>query len=129
MTVVLDTNVLVSAFAARGLCADLFRDVISQHTLVLSDYILDELQAKLTEKLRVPTPVVHGIHALLLPCRVVYAELPDISVDIRDSEDIPIVAFALAMKADFLISGDRDLLDIALTLPVPVISPRQFYQQ
>ena len=129
MTVVLDTNVLVSAFAARGLCADLFRDVISHHTLALSDYILDELQQKLTEKLRVSTPVAQGIHALLLPYRVVHAELPDIDVDIRDSDDIPIVAFALAMKADFLITGDRDLLDIALSLPVPVISPRQFYQR
>jgi putative PIN family toxin of toxin-antitoxin system len=129
MIVVLDTNVLVSAFAARGLCADLFRDVISHHTLAISDYILDELQQKLTEKLRVPTPVVLSIHALLQPYRVVHAQLPDIDIDIRDLKDIPIVAFALAMKADYLITGDRDLLDIASSLPVPVISPREFYQQ
>lgn len=128
MTVVLDTNVLVSAFAARGLCADLFRDVISHHRLTLSDYILAELQQKLTETLRVSLPVAQSIHALLLPYRVVHEELPDIDADIRDSDDIPIVAFALAMKADYLITGDRDLLDIALSLPVPVISPREFYQ-
>jgi uncharacterized protein len=129
VTVVLDTNVLVSAFAARGLCADLFRDVISHHTLAISDYILDELQQKLTEKLQVPAPVALSINALLLPYRVVHAQLPDIAADVRDLDDIPIVAFALAMKADFLITGDRDLLDIAISLPVPVISPRQFYQQ
>ena len=129
MTIVLDTNVLVSAFAARGLCADLFRDVITQHTFVVSDYILNELHHKLVEKLRVPKPVAQSINALLLPYRVVHAELPEIYVNIRDLDDIPIIAFALAMKADLLITGDRDLLDIASSMPVSVISPRQFYQQ
>jgi hypothetical protein len=35
--VFLDTNVLVSAFAARGLCADLLRDVLARHDLVTGD--------------------------------------------------------------------------------------------
>lgn len=123
MRIVLDTNVLVSAFAARGLCADLFRDVLAHHTLIVSDYILDELQ----EKLRVPSPVVESIRALLMPHRLTVDALPEVTVKIRDHDDIAIVAFAMAIGADILITGDRDLLDVSDILPVRVISPRKFY--
>ena len=123
MRIVLDTNVLVSAFAARGLCADLFRDVLAHHTLIVSDYILDELQ----EKLRVPSPVVESIRALLMPHRLTVDALPEVTVTIRDHDDIAIVAFAMAIGADILITGDRDLLDVSDILPVRVISPRKFY--
>jgi hypothetical protein len=34
--VCLDTNVLVAAFATRGLCADVLRTVIAEHELVLA---------------------------------------------------------------------------------------------
>jgi predicted nucleic acid-binding protein len=37
-----DTNVLVSAFLARGLCADLLRLVLTEHTLVTSEVVLDD---------------------------------------------------------------------------------------
>jgi uncharacterized protein len=40
LRVFLDTNVLVSAFAARGLCADLFELVLLQHELILSRSVL-----------------------------------------------------------------------------------------
>lgn len=127
MRIVLDTNVLVSAFAARGFCADLFRDVIGHHTLIVSDYILDELHEKLTEKIRVPLHIAESIRALLMPYRVEIDVVPEIKVAIRDPDDIAIVASASAIVADVLITGDRDLLDVADLLPLRVISPRQFY--
>ncbi len=127
MRIVLDTNVLVSAFAARGLCADLFRDVLAHHTLVISDYILGELYEKLTRKLCVPNSIVESILALLMPHRLEVDVLPELTVAIRDPDDIAIVAFTMAIKADLLITGDRDLLDVADFLSVRVISPRQFY--
>ena len=48
MRVFFDTNVLVSAFLARGLCADLLRLVLSEHTLVCSELVLAELSAVLS---------------------------------------------------------------------------------
>jgi len=42
--VFLDTNVLVSAFATRGVCADLVRFVLAEHTLVTSEVVLRELR-------------------------------------------------------------------------------------
>jgi len=35
--VFLDTNILVSATATRGLCADVLREVLASHQLIVSD--------------------------------------------------------------------------------------------
>jgi uncharacterized protein len=39
--VFLDTNVLVSAFATRGLCADLLELVLLEHDLVLGRWVIE----------------------------------------------------------------------------------------
>jgi len=127
--IVLDSNVLISAFVARGLCADLFRDLVASHELLISDYILSEVHEKLLHKFRMSAPVADGIRDLLKQYVVQPGELPEIGVSIRDPDDVPIVAFAAAVAADVLITGDRDLLDVASELPVEVLSPRAFYDR
>ena len=42
MKVVLDTNVLASAAATRGLCADVLREVLAEHELVICKQVIDE---------------------------------------------------------------------------------------
>jgi hypothetical protein len=49
------------------------------------------------------------------------SELP-----IRDPGDRWILASAIDAKADVLITGDEDLLDIAVFAPLPVLAPRAF---
>lgn len=129
MKIVLDSNVLISAFAARGLCADLFRELVASHEILISDYILEEVHEKLLRKFQVSEPVGNGIRDLLLQYVVAPGELPEINVAIRDPDDVPIVAFAAAVGAHMLITGDRDLLDVAPELPVEVHSPREFYDR
>ena len=50
--VVLDTNVVVAAFAARGLCQSIFELCLEKHDLIVSDFLLDELNEKLIHKLK-----------------------------------------------------------------------------
>ena len=57
MRVCLDTNVLVAAFATRGLCADVLRTVLAEHELVIGDVILDELRRVLSTKFKVQRPL------------------------------------------------------------------------
>jgi predicted nucleic acid-binding protein len=40
---VLDTNVLLAAFATRGLCEAVFEACLADHDVVLSEHILREL--------------------------------------------------------------------------------------
>ncbi len=65
MRVFFDTNVLVSAFLARGLCADLLRLVLSEHTLVCSELVVAELRAVLSRKARLPLQQIDAIEAFL----------------------------------------------------------------
>ena len=44
MKIFLDTNVLASAFATRGLCADVVREIIDSENLIVSQQVLDELK-------------------------------------------------------------------------------------
>jgi len=65
MRVFLDTNVLVSAFATRGLCADLVRHLLVDHELLTGEVNLTELRRVLKTKLRVPKATVDSIEELI----------------------------------------------------------------
>ena len=49
MKIALDTNVLVSAVAARGLCADVFNLVLAERQLVVCETVLAEVRRVLKQ--------------------------------------------------------------------------------
>lgn len=52
---------------------------------------------------------------------------PDIKVAAsRDSKDNPVLECAVAGQADFIITGDKDLLDLKSFRGIKIITPRQF---
>lgn len=73
MKVFLDTNVLVSAFATRGLCADVLRQVLAEHELLVGERVLREVRRVLRVKLRVSQPAVDEIEQFLRTQTVVAA--------------------------------------------------------
>ena len=127
MRVFLDTNVLVSAFATRGLCADVFRHVLAEHTLVTSEVVLQELRRALRTRIKLPSKLIDGIENFLREQEVVPKPPKPSSVAIRDKDDRWILASAEAGAADVLVTGDRDLLAIATDAPLPIVDPRGFW--
>ena len=127
MKVFLDTNVLVSAFATRGLCEDVLRLALGEHELLVSEVVLEELKKILGEKLGVPKRIIAGIEQLLRERTLVPepADLPDIPV--RDSDDLRVLACAVAARADVLVTGDQDRLSAAGQSPVLILDPRGFW--
>ena len=128
MRVFLDTNVLVSAFATRGLCADVLRLVLVEHTLVTGEAVLEELTRVLTEKIGVPGTVIEEIAVLMRRHHV--EPIPDTPTPFpeTDADDQVIMASAILADSDALITGDRDLLDLRLEVHRPVIiDPRGFW--
>jgi putative PIN family toxin of toxin-antitoxin system len=121
--VFLDPNVIVSAFATRGLCADLFQAIVAEHQLVLSESVLGEVRTVLTRKLRVPRKAVEELEALLRGQAVVVGSLKGSRMKGLDDADAAVVAEAAAGKVDVLVSGDQDLLKLSQP-PVVVVSPR-----
>jgi len=125
--VFVDTNVLASAFATRGLCADVLRHILAEHELLVGEVVLDELRRVLRTKLRVPAGLVGDIEELLRDHELVPKPERPFAVKLRDPSDRWIVASAVAGRADVLLTGDRDLLDVADDLPVAVLDPRGFW--
>ncbi|MGH8203865.1 MAG: putative toxin-antitoxin system toxin component, PIN family, partial [Steroidobacteraceae bacterium] len=58
MIVCFDTNVLVSAIATRGICADIVSVVVAEHRLVVGATALAELRQVLSGKLGLPPALV-----------------------------------------------------------------------
>ena len=128
MRVCLDTNVLVAAFATRGLCADVLRSVLAEHDLVIGDVILAEFHRVLRSKLKVPADRMDAIDAVFAPFPTIPKPDEPASDVIRDAADQWIVATAVAGNADVLVTGDRDLLDVRAALPIRTLDPRAFWE-
>ena len=127
MRILLDTNVLASAFGTRGLCADVLRVALSDHELVVPEVVLAELRRVLQKQFKVPRLLVQEIESLLREHQVISKPANPGPVRLRDRSDEWVIASALDGRADIIVSGDGDLLVLGDTGPVPVLSPRQFW--
>jgi putative PIN family toxin of toxin-antitoxin system len=126
--VCLDTNVLVAAFATRGLCADVVRVVLAEHRLVLGQVILDELHRVLKQKLRLPADRLAAVDAFLAGFEVIPKPAKPSALAIRDPTDRWIVATAVAGAAEVLVTGDGDLLAVRDKAPLSILEPRAFWE-
>ena len=127
MRVFLDTNVLVSAFATRGLCADVFRHILAEHDLITGEVVIVELRRVLRDHIKVPAPTMAAIEQLLRDQVVVPKPPEPHPLPIRDADDRWVLASAVAGKADVLVTGDSDLLEMASRAPLRIVDPRGFW--
>ena len=128
MRVFFDTNVLVSAFLARGLCADLLRLVLSEHTLVSSEVVLAELRDVLSRKGRVPLNQIDAIEALLRDQPIAPRPARILELGLVDADDEWVLASAVLAEADLFVSGDQGVL-ACTTPPLPLLNPRACWEQ
>ena len=128
MRVFLDTNVLASAFGTRGLCADVVREVLSAHDLLVSDYLFQELEQVLLQKFLLPPSLVTDILALLRQDSIPCEASPSIDLLLKDVDDVPILSCAINGGADMLVTGDKELLGLTKVEDVPILSPRAFWE-
>jgi len=126
MRVVLDTNVLVAAFIARGVCAEIFERVISEHELELSPHLLGELDRVMSVKLRFdPRRVEKALALLRRVGRIVEPKALEEPV-CRDRDDDEVLALVRSSCAECLVTGDDDLLTLEVFEGIPILSPREF---
>ena len=128
MRVFFDTKVLVSAFLARGLCADLLRLVLSEHTLVSSEVVLAELRAVLSRKGRVPLKQIDAIEALLRDQPIARRPAAILALGLVDADDEWVLASAVLAEADLFVTGDQGVLACAAP-PLPLVNPRGCWEQ
>ncbi|MFZ1830021.1 MAG: putative toxin-antitoxin system toxin component, PIN family [Candidatus Competibacteraceae bacterium] len=128
MRLVLDTNILLSALLTRGTPPDLLYQAWRQgdFELVSSAAQIEEVTRvldypHLRERVRSAEAaiLVDGLKNLATLAEY----LPDIHLS-RDADDDKILATALAGQADYLVSGDKDLLSLPETCGVKIVTPR-----
>ncbi|MBI5140884.1 MAG: putative toxin-antitoxin system toxin component, PIN family [Nitrospirae bacterium] len=129
MRIVLDTNVIIAAFASRGLCADVFEVCVSSHTVVLSEYILAEVADKLAGKLRMTKENADKIVTYLHDIAEITPPVPVEASECRDPDDLPVIGTAIGGMAELLITGDSDILEIGSYNGIETMTPRQLWER
>jgi putative PIN family toxin of toxin-antitoxin system len=128
MKVILDTNVIFSAFATRGLANSVFELCLDKHMIIISEHILLELQNNFQKKLKMPRVKIQLIIRYLRDfCTVSDYKRVDREI-CRDSEDAKILGLSEMTEPDYIITGDADLLVLKGHHGVPIITPREFWE-
>jgi putative PIN family toxin of toxin-antitoxin system len=124
---VLDTNVLIAAFVARGVCHELLEHCERRHHLVTSEQILREFESKLLTKFKVPAPRAAAATALLRS-RLEVVEPAALAEPVcRDPDDDWVLATAATGGCVCIVTGDRDLLDLESYHGIPILAPGAFW--
>ena len=127
MRIVLDANVVVAAFAARGLCESVFELCLDSHEILLSKPLLDEVRRNLAKKVKLGRQTVADIHQLLRDSSTML-EPSEVAVNAcRDSDDLHVLGLAKTGQADYIITGDADLLILKRFGHCRIVAPRQFW--
>jgi predicted nucleic acid-binding protein len=126
--VFLDTNVLASAFGTRGLCADVLQIILEKHELVTGELVIEGLRRALSTKFGMPADIVKGYERFLRGYHVEPEprQLPNLNLSER--ADLMIVASAIDARAELLITGDKEMLELKKKPKgLRIISPREFW--
>ena len=129
MKVFLDTNVIASATATRGLCSDVFRTVIEFHDLVVSEHLIGEVRRILRDKFRAPPDLIEDLVWLLQRDTLRADAKPLAAIPLSDPADIAIVSSALNGGADILVTGDKEIVDLKQVGSLQILTPRQFWDR
>jgi hypothetical protein len=126
--VVVDTNVFVSSFFGGNprKIVDLWKS--GQVTICLSKPIIDEYvevlqrlglqnERELGELLNL---FARGLHVLFS------ANTPELHLVKEDPDDDKFIECAVALKADFVISGDKNLIAIQDYMRIRIVGPKEF---
>ena len=129
MRVVIDTNVVVAAFATEGLCHAVFELCLDRHEIILGPEILQETEKALRKKIKVPVQVAKGVIEYLREhATVLKVTTPQEKVS-RDANDDHVLAVAVQAGAEFVITGDGDLLILKKHRRIKIVNPREFWEK
>lgn len=134
MRVVLDTNVILSGLMRPdGTPGQLIRYWLAhEYTLVLSQELLKEVELALYYP-KVRTRIRRNdaeLNAFLSMLRLLTEQvaIADTHADVpADADDAKVLATLIASRADWLVTGDRDLP--ALRNIYPILTPAEFFQR
>jgi putative PIN family toxin of toxin-antitoxin system len=128
MRLVLNSNVIIAAFATQGICLSLLEHCLYAHNIFFSEDLLKEISIKLQTKIKVPKQLVREIisflknHATTVSPRQLEQNI------CRCPNVDNVISLAMTVKSDYVISGESDLMALKQHKSVTVLSPRDFWK-
>jgi uncharacterized protein len=124
LRIFLDTNILISALATRGLCAELYERILTEHEAVIGEPVVQEVCSILKRKFKANDTTLAKVEAELRLLEVIPAQPSAPALPINDKEDPWVIACALQADVDYFVTGDAELLALGNVAKMPIISPR-----
>jgi len=130
LKIVLDTNVLVSATVSKGTCFELLRRAdAGEVSLFLSFDIIQEFKEVISRrKFGYDQEHVESVLNKLIGMTNLIESPPRIDVIEDDPKDNVILACALSINADYLVSGDEHLLSLNEFKGTRIVSPKEMLE-
>ena len=129
MKIFFDTNVLISAFTTRGLCAEIVEGVIARHHLLVGELVLDEFEYVLTDKFAFDQELLQVTIDYLRTFTIVPVPKDYSAIDELDENDTLILQSAISASADLFVTGDSDFLRLQKkTHDIKILSPRDLWK-
>ncbi len=131
MKVVLDTNVFISGIVFGGYSREILEAIIEgKIILFISENIINEVKDVLQRKkfnfsLSITRQIINEIDAIsefIIPRKSHH-------VVMRDPDDNIIIDCAVEAKADYIITGDEDILVLKNFKDIKIVNPRDFVER
>ena len=123
-----DTNILISSVFWRGNPYEVVRrGILGEYQLVISAEILDEVVDKLRNKFKFPEESIQELIDILMT----YCHIIDVTSKfdvVRDKKDNKIIECAFDGKADYIVTGDPDLLVLKEFKGIKIVKAKEFLE-
>jgi len=127
--IVIDTNVLISTFVFKGFAAKIFEYCAVYENIILSNWILNELTEKLLNKFKIEPTDVDDIIQLIKDRATILEPINKLPNVCRDKDDNNILQLSEYAKANYIITGDKDLLILNSFNETIILNPRTFHKK
>ncbi|MBI5554304.1 MAG: putative toxin-antitoxin system toxin component, PIN family [Elusimicrobia bacterium] len=127
--ITVDTNVFVSMLLGSKNCRRIYKVFVKgKLDLVISDELFNEISDVLKRDAFSKIVATQDLKELkdLLKSDAEWVKLKHCLTSCRDPKDNIILETALSGKVDFIVSGDKDLLDLKQFHKIPIVTPKQF---
>ena len=123
--VVVDTNIFVSALLRGGVPAKVLQFCIDKDIKFLLSPILGAEILKTTQRFEYPPEKQERLKYILETHTEKISPTSSLTI-CRDQDDNKILALAIDGKADYIITGDNDLLALGNLQGIPIVKPKDF---
>ena len=126
MRIMLDTNILISAFVFGGKVRNVLKILFDTDCeLYISEYVDAEFKEILNKKWRTRADKIYSMYRSM--DFVFCSSTSETFGHLRDEKDIPVLSDAIYHNVDILLTGDRDFLEAEIETP-RIVSPSELLE-